>query len=59
MVDSDIRVARLLQAAAVLTTSGHTRADAVMTAIELEKKIIAIVEQDSEKPRLKEGNDSR
>jgi hypothetical protein len=28
-------------------------------AIELEKKIIAIVEQDSEKPRLKEGNDSR
>ena len=46
MNDSDIRIARLLQAAAVLTTSGHTRADAVMTAVELEKQITAYVAQD-------------
>ncbi len=43
MNDSDIRVARLLQAAAVLTTSGHCRADAVKTALDLEKEIVEAV----------------
>jgi hypothetical protein len=43
MNDSDIRIARLLQAAAVLTTSGHVRQDAVLTALALEKEIIELV----------------
>jgi len=43
MKDSDIRIARLLQAAAVLTTSGHCREDAVRTAVALETQIIELV----------------
>lgn len=43
MKDSDIRIARLLQAAAVLTTSGHCREDAILTAFDLEKKIMELV----------------
>ena len=46
MNDSDIRIARLLQAAAVLTTSGHCRSDAVLTAVELEKQIMELVKKD-------------
>lgn len=38
--NSDARIARLLQAAATLTASGHTRADAVLTVFELEKQVI-------------------
>ena len=45
MSDSDIRIARLLQAAAVLTTSGHCREDAILTAFDLEKKITELVEK--------------
>jgi len=35
------RVARLLAAAAALTTSGHTREDAVHTVLKLEREVIA------------------
>jgi hypothetical protein len=48
MSDSDIRIARLLQAAAVLTTSGHCREDAILTAFDLEKKIIELVKTQGE-----------
>jgi hypothetical protein len=41
--NNDVRIARLLQAAAVLTTSGHCREDAVRTALELERQIIELV----------------
>ncbi len=48
MQDSDIRIARLLQAAAVLTTSGHCRQDAIHIALDLEKQIVEAV-KNSEK----------
>ncbi len=43
MKDSDIRIARLLQASAALYTSGHCREDAVRTAGELEKQVIEYI----------------
>jgi hypothetical protein len=41
MNDSDARIARLLQAAATLYTSGHVREDAVHVAMKLEEQVIA------------------
>jgi hypothetical protein len=46
MNDSEARITRMLQAAAVLTTSGHMRQDAVLTALSLEKEIIEQVKKD-------------
>jgi predicted RNA-binding protein len=41
MNDSDARIARLLQAAATLYTSGHVREDAVHVAMKLEEQVVA------------------
>jgi hypothetical protein len=51
MNDSEARIARLLQAAATLYTSGHVREDAVHVALQLEAQVRTAL--DSEK-RLKE-----
>jgi hypothetical protein len=46
--DSDnLRIARLLQASATLTSSGHTRSDAVLQAFELEKQVIEKLETEN------------
>jgi len=41
MNDSEARIARLLQAAATLYTSGHVREDAVHVALQLEAQVVA------------------
>jgi hypothetical protein len=46
MNHNDIRIARLMQVAAMLTNSGHCRADAVLAvqqALELEKQVVEAV----------------
>jgi hypothetical protein len=42
MNDSDARIARLLQAAATLYTSGHVREDAVHVAMKLEEHVLHV-----------------
>ena len=57
MNDSDnLRIARLLQAAATLYTSGHVREDAVHIAMKLEAQVLAALDLEN---RLKETQDGR